>query len=85
MKEELSKYVPEPIINHFLKVYKIFKQSPLPSAEKEKALLRYTQKLYELENYVLDPLLETLRVKLLGQVETPYVWVQRLLLDGRVK
>jgi len=85
MKEQLSEFLPEPIINHLEKVYKIFKESPLPPAEKEKALLRYTQKLHDLDNYVLDSLLETLGTKPVGQVETPYVWVQRLTPDGRVK
>ena len=85
MKEELSEYLPEPIINHLETVYKIFKESPLPPAEKEKALLRYTQKLHSLDNYLLDPMLDTLGVKPTGQTESPYVWVQRLTPDGRVK
>jgi hypothetical protein len=85
MKEELSEYLPEPIINHLETVYKIFKESPLPPAEKEKALLRYTQKLHSLDSYLLDPMLDTLGVKPTGQTESPYVWVQRLTPDGRVK
>jgi hypothetical protein len=33
----------------------------------------------------LDPMLDTLGVKPTGQTESPYVWVQRLTPDGRVK
>jgi len=43
MKEELSEYLPEPIINHLETVYKIFKESPLPPAEKKALLERQHQ------------------------------------------